>query len=182
MRFIAIGLNTAIAIDDADATALDAEDIIYPCGDPGHDHDYHLNPEREFTLEDVERLLTAAHKAQTLPQGTGPGIHRLTMSAILAREIIENLGDEAKVKQRGEYIVRNLALNAAQNLLKKGFFSVSSEEVPQGLSFRSDITVVEPGLTFPVAAKQWLLALIEKNSDLDPETKAVVLKAVRDAV
>lgn len=43
---------------------MNHEDLIYPCGSDEHPgHEYHLNPEKDFSMVDVEQLLLNLRKA-----------------------------------------------------------------------------------------------------------------------
>ena len=67
MTSILTVLEVPIPLSDVCANELDREDIIYPCGEA--EHGYHLNPERKWSLLDVEKLAKCvSHYSQLEPE------------------------------------------------------------------------------------------------------------------
>jgi len=55
MRTLTVGHKT-VELETAIAEALEREDILYSCG---VNHDLHLNPDRKYNLDNVERIIEA---------------------------------------------------------------------------------------------------------------------------
>ena len=54
-RTLTVGKVTVV-LEERAAADLNTRDVLYPCG---VEHDLHLNPERSFTLMDVEDIILA---------------------------------------------------------------------------------------------------------------------------
>jgi hypothetical protein len=184
MRYLSVH-NSVFALTDEDAEILDKADIIYPCGDPDHDHDFHLNPELKFKLGIVEDLFEAIYRGRLAdaPTLADAGVETIKMEGVIARNVALPMSGDA-LEKRIKFMQRNLALNATTTALARGWIGTSNKgRADEGEDVSVSLTVIPPGkhATFAWMAKKWVIGLISKMPGVDDQRKEEIIALIKDA-
>jgi hypothetical protein len=187
--------TTRVRLPDSIADKLVADDILYPCSDDDFPHDLHINPdlEREWTIEDIETIVTGialGHREfEEEFSMDKAGIEQITMHSQLSRDNYLTAGDDAAKQKKIDYVVRNMALNSATTAIGRGLVevthdaaSIRSNPDQQHVDIHTSITVFKPGIHFVWIVKQWVIGLIKRDKSLPDGVKTIVTKAIENAV
>ncbi len=171
---------------DDDAARLERDGLIYVCGDPAHDHDFHINPEFEFDgegdpLADLLRAIFEGRMADA-PSMQDIGVQNVTMSGLISRETVQNT-NEAGLEKKIAFIQRNLGLNLATQAMNNGAFEKTVTAKDDGVHVQVFASIIPPGkrASFAWHAKRWVIGLIQGMPGVSDQRKDEVIALIRQA-